>query len=236
MNLIILYKNDFIDGTHIARLKDRRFKHIREIHKPKVQESLNVGLIDGKMGQGKVVKIAEDHVDLDVSLRANPPKSIDAIVAIALPRPIMLKRILSYVTSIGIKKIILFNSQRVEKSFWQSSVLKQENLTKYLIEGLEQAKDTILPEVLLRPFFKSFVKNDVTQLLKKTNVFVAHPEASKRCPSKIKNPATILIGPEGGFIPSEIKSLIDCGVESVNLGKRILKVETATYVVLSKLL
>ena len=37
----------------------------------------------------------------------------------------------------------------------------------------------------------------------------------------------IVIGPEGGFSPNEVKYLNDLGYKSVSLGKRILRSETA---------
>ena len=46
---------------------------------------------------------------------------------------------------------------------------------------------------------------------------------------------TLVIGPEGGFIPYEIEKLIDCGFTAVQMGERILSVETAVPALLSRL-
>jgi len=46
---------------------------------------------------------------------------------------------------------------------------------------------------------------------------------------------TLTIGPEGGFIPYEIEKLNAAGCKTVNIGERILRVETAVPVLLSKL-
>ena len=38
---------------------------------------------------------------------------------------------------------------------------------------------------------------------------------------------TYIIGPEGGFEPQEVEDIANCGFDSISLGKRILRAETA---------
>ena len=45
---------------------------------------------------------------------------------------------------------------------------------------------------------------------------------------KSSQSVTIVIGPEGGFDPSEVDELMEMGFECVSLGKRILRAETAS--------
>ncbi len=46
----------------------------------------------------------------------------------------------------------------------------------------------------------------------------------------------IFIGPEGGFEEAEVEQAMECGAAPVTLGRRILRTETAGFVVLSMLL
>jgi RsmE family RNA methyltransferase len=123
----------------------------------------------------------------------------------------------------------------VEKSYWQTPFLNEAQVREQLVLGLEQAKDTVLPEVLLRPLFKPFVEDELPGLIKGTLPLVAHPSVAEPCPRDLKQPATLAIGPEGGFIPYEIGKLVSCGFKPVSLGERILSVETAVPALISKL-
>ena len=113
--------------------------------------------------------------------------------------------------------------------------MKEENIRKQLILGLEQARDTILPKVQLRPFFKSFIEDELPGIINETLAFVAHPEAAEPCPYNVRKPVTLVIGPEGGFIPYEIKKLMALGFAPIHLGERILRVESAVPALLSRL-
>jgi len=46
---------------------------------------------------------------------------------------------------------------------------------------------------------------------------------------------TLVIGPEGGFIPAEVDLLSRSGCRPVNLGERILRVETAVAALTGRL-
>ena len=131
---------------------------------------------------------------------------------------------------------IVINSYRVEKSFWKSPVLEDESLNRYLIRGLEQGQDTIVPEVLIRPLFKPFVEDELPDIIKGTLPFVAHPYTSEPCPYNIGRPVTLAVGPEGGFIQYEVEKLIECGFSTVHMGERTLHVESAISGLISKLM
>jgi 16S rRNA (uracil1498-N3)-methyltransferase len=236
MNLIILFEKDFVDnGMERVCLQGRRLRHVLEVHRAKVGDELRVGLLGGLLGAGRVTFLNDGILEMEVNLNLRPPEALPATLILSLPRPKVLKRVVSCASSLGVKRIILMNSYRVGKSFWQSPALKEDNLIKYLISGLEQARDTILPEVWIRPLFKPFVEDELPELIKETLSIVAHPEAPAPCPRNVGHQVTVAIGPEGGFVPYEVEKLISCGFSAVRLGERVLRVETAIPFLLSKL-
>jgi len=234
MNLILLFKDDFID-TRRVRLEGRRYTHILEVHRVAMGDELRVGLAGELIGSGRITSLNDSSLEMDVSLIQAPLAAVPVTLILALPRPKVLKRVLLSATVMGVKRLILLNSYRVEKSFWQSPVLHQESLHQQMVLGLEQACDTILPEVSLKPLFKPFAEDELPSLIKDTLPLVAHPTAQPPCPRSVLQPVTLAIGPEGGFIPYEIDKLISCGFTAVHLGDRILNVEAAVPFVLSRL-
>jgi RsmE family RNA methyltransferase len=142
-----------------------------------------------------------------------------------LPRPKALKRVLQSVATLGIKRLILVNSVRVEKSYWRSPLLTPEAMRAELVLGLEQACDTVLPTVLLRKRFKPFVEDECGLLIAGHAALLAHPAADEPCPRAPPQPVVLAVGPEGGFVPYEIDLLRAHGFHAVSLGPRRLRVE-----------
>lgn len=237
MNLILLSKEDLTDSGKRAVISGRRYKHIREFLKPDVGSRLCVGLVDGKIGDGRVVTLDDRSIELEISLNEDPPKPIPGTLILAMPRPLVFNRILGHITALGIKKIIIIHSGRVEKSYWKSPVLKEENIKAQLVLGLEQAKDTMVPEVSCRMKFRPFAEDELPGIVKGARAFVAHPEgASGMLPCGVKGAFTLAIGPEGGFLPDEVAAFERAGCERVSLGDRILRVETAVVAALGRMI
>ena len=234
MNLILLYTSDFI-SPHLVRLTDRRFHHMRSVHQAQVGEAFKVGVLDGLIGQGKVSALSDDYIELQVQLDQAPPKPLPLHLIMALPRPKMLKRTLETAATLGVKDLWLINSYRVDKSYWSTPILKADKTREHLLLGLEQAGDTRLPRVHLRKRFKPFVEDELPALARNTRALVAHPYDAAPCPDPEASPTTLAIGPEGGFIAYEVEKLQEAGLESIHLGRRILRVETAVPVLLSRL-
>lgn len=235
MNLILLEPDDFIAGTTRVRLTGRRKTHVREIHRAELGDTLCVGLVDGQIGEGRVVSLDDEVLELEVSFENAPPAPLPITLILALPRPLVLKRALISATSMGVKRIVLLNARRVEKSFWQSTALEEDALREQLMLGLEQARDTRMPEILRRPRFRPFVEDELPGLVADGRGLVADPSGAVECPRAVQGPTTLAIGPEGGWSEYELERFVAAGFCAVSLGARILRVETAIPVLLSRL-
>jgi 16S rRNA (uracil1498-N3)-methyltransferase len=235
LNLILLFPEDFVGREDHIRLRGRRLKHVLGVHRATVGDELCVGKIDGNIGYGKIVQLSESALDMEVLLNKQPPAPLPLTLLLALPRPKVLRRVLRSVSALGVKRVIFFNCFRVEKSYWQSPVLKSDLIQEQLVLGLEQARDTVLPKILFRPLFKPFVEDELPGIVKETLPLVAHPAASTSCPRDVKKRAVLAVGPEGGFIPYELDKLVQCGFMPVRMGERVLSVETAVPALISRL-
>lgn len=234
MNLILLHDDDFVSGSSV-RLMGRRLQHIREVHQPAVGDTLAVGRLGGRVGKGRITAVTSVAVEMEVTLSDAPPAPLAVNLVLALPRPKVIRRVLLSIASLGVKRLYIINGFRVEKSYWQSPALSRESIRETLVLGLEQARDTILPEVVLRPLFKPFVEDELPALIRGTLPLIAHPGAGDSCPHAVAQPVTLVIGPEGGFIPYELEKLVAAGCRPVQVGARILRVETAIPFILGRI-
>jgi 16S rRNA (uracil1498-N3)-methyltransferase len=253
MNLILFSDADVI-GPGRVRLDGRRFLHVRDVLKAKKGQTLQVGKINGLMGQGTVARQGADSLELDVKLDSRPPDALPLTLIFGLTRPPMLRRILFSAAMLGVKKIIILNFNRVEKSLWNSSSLKPQAIADQLVLGLEQAKDTMMPEVILKKGFKPFVEDELPALMKDKLALVAHPEKEDQViPAKGENvipakagtharaaaypekPAIVIIGPEGGIIDYEMDALKRAGCRPMDLGPRIIRAESVLPFIIGKL-
>lgn len=234
MNLLLLEEQDFSD-TSCVTLSGRRLRHMLEIQQLSTGDTLRVGRIGGMMGQAQVLSLSDTQAELSITLDTPPPPKLPLTLLLAMPRPKMFRRIMQHCATLGVPRIILLNSYRVEKSFWQTPFLKPAALRDNLLLGLEQARDTVLPEVIIEKRFKPFVEDRLPELITNTQALVAHPGEYPPCPRALTSPATLAIGPEGGWIPYEVEKLVEAGFAPVQLGERILRVETAVTALISRL-
>jgi RsmE family RNA methyltransferase len=234
MNLLLLTGTDFIDSQRV-RIEGARVRHINTVHAAKPGDTLRAGMLGGLCGKATLIELDSEHALLDVVLDTPPPPKLPLTVVMALPRPKMLRRIVRTVAECGVDRLYLINSYRVEKSYWQTPVLAPATLREYLMQGLEQSRDTILPAIELRNRFKPFVEDELPSIMQGTRALVGDPTAATPCPFRIDTPTTLAIGPEGGFIPYEVDLLKTLGFETVNLGARIYRVDTALPLLIGRL-
>ncbi len=235
MNLLLFSDADR-SGSDEILISDHRLDHLRQVLDLEPGEKLRLGELAGNIGQGEVVELNSKQARIAITaLDTPPPPKLALDIVLALPRPKMLRRILRTVAECGVPRLHLINSYRVEKSYWQTPVLRETSLRDYLIQGLEQSRDTVLPEVRCHRLFKPFVEDRLPSLIAGKRALFAHPGDYPACPRDLDRDTVVVIGPEGGFIPYEVDKLAESGCQGISLGPRILRVETALTAVLGRL-
>ena len=232
-------KDDNLQGDMQAVITDaEQVAHITHVLKSCVGDTLKIGQLQGKLGTAVITAIDAQKVHLShIHLTQMPPEKLDLTVILALPRPKVLRRLIMDMTAIGVKRIVLVNSARSQKSYWQSPLLKR--IDEFVIEGLQQGVDTILPEILLRQRFKPFVEDELPLWLKGQTALIAHPQAKQSFSQFINThgkPQMIFVGAEGGWVDFEVELLQAQGVTAASLGERILRTEAAVNILCGQVL
>ena len=228
MNLVLLEAGELrADGT--ARLEGRRAAHVGEVLRVRPGDRIQAGVVGGRMGDAEVLAVSAAEVTLRPALDREPPPAAPVSLLLALPRPKILRKVLQAAASMGVKRLVLLGSYRVEKSYWASPHLAFEAIRGELVLGLEQGRDTVLPEVELRRFFKPFVEDELAAAFPEPARLLAHPAGApplERVPAAGPR-AAIAVGPEGGWTPYEARELERRGFAPFSLGPRVLRVDAA---------
>ena len=96
-----------------------------------------------------------------------------------------------------------------------------------MLEGLEQGFDTREPNIRFYRYLKEFLKESETLFPENAKRIIAHP-GRPAGELKTEGRALVLaIGPEGGYVESEIRAFAEAGFEPLSFGTHILRVEFA---------
>ena len=212
----------------------RQIQHLSQHVQLNAGDTLKVGIRNGERYLTEVISVSEQQIRIrPIQLEAIPAK-LPVHLILALPRPKVLRRIIMDAVTLGVERISLIHSYRVDKSYWQSPFLQQ--LDDYVTLGLEQAGDTISPEIQMYKRFKPFVEDVLpTFISDQKPAYVAHPYAEQQMPHAIQHSCCLIVGPEGGFIPFEVDLFKKNGCQARRLGNRILRTETAVPYILGRL-
>ncbi|ENU44986.1 16S rRNA (uracil(1498)-N(3))-methyltransferase [Acinetobacter seifertii] len=233
MNIVLLGPEDTQSEIWSIHSK-RQLQHLREHLDITVGQNLKVGIRNGARYVTEIVSIDEQEVCIRPIREEAVPAKLPVHLIVALPRPKVLRRLIMDSVTLGVEKISLIHSYRVDKSYWQTPFLQQ--IDNYVTLGLEQAGDTIVPEIQMYKRFKPFVEDVLPTLISETSpAYVAHPYADESMPNGIDHACSIVVGPEGGFIPYEVDLLTKNGCQAVSLGNRILRTETSISYILGRL-
>ncbi|MDR0910040.1 MAG: RsmE family RNA methyltransferase [Spirochaetaceae bacterium] len=141
---IILFTQDEIDKP-LPR-HDRRTEHLIKVLHKKAGDTFKAGLLGGNTGQGCITGIDGDgSVHCALRLDEKPPQKMLLSIALGFPRQIQLRRILRALSSMGIPEINLLSCDLGEKSYRDTKLLQDGGAEVAMREGLEQARDTVMP-------------------------------------------------------------------------------------------
>jgi 16S rRNA (uracil1498-N3)-methyltransferase len=228
VNLVLLEPGELgADGT--ARVGGRRLEHVREVLRASGGQRIRAGVVGGRLGEAEILSTSGRELVLRPTLDRDPPPPSPVSLLLALPRPKILRKVLQAAAAMGVKRIVLTGSWRVEKSYFASPLLAPAALREQLLLGLEQGRDTVLPDVAVRRLFKPFVEDELDESFPERSRLLAHPAdaAAIEAIAPRGARAVLAVGPEGGWTPYEAGRLRELGFEPFSLGPRVLRVDAA---------
>lgn len=153
-----------------------------------------------------------------------------------LPKTGKLETIVQKCTELGVFAVVPVLSARCVVIPNKDFEKKRERYSRVALEAAKQSRRAIVPQVLSLVELKQVDPKQFDLFL------VAYEEEDTRTLKtalrEAGSPARIglLIGPEGGLEPDEVRRLLANGAVSVSLGRRILRTETAGMAMLAQIL
>lgn len=234
MNLLLLEESDFFSETR-ARVSGRRHRQLVEVIRAEPGKRCKAGLLNGKVGTAEVLAIDADAAELAVTLDSAPPPKLPVTLIAALPRPKTFLKVLHTATVMGAGRLFFIESWKVDKSYWSTPLIEPESVREQILLALEQAGDTVPPQVEFRRRFKPFVEDELADIAAGSFAVAGHPAAERQLPHRLTGETTLVIGPEGGFTDYEIGLLAAHGVTPMSFGPRIMRTEFAVTAILARI-
>jgi RsmE family RNA methyltransferase len=235
VNLILLERSE-ASATGEITLTGPRAAHLLRVLRVEPGQTVRVGVFDGPRGVGTVTSVAEGAVRLRCSFDALAAPAPRVDLLLALPRPKVMRRLWAQIAALGVGQIILTNAERVERNYFDTHVLAPACYRPLLVEGLQQARDTSLPHVSIHRQFRVLIEDELDALFPRGLRLVADPAATTPAGSlapKDSGRVLLAIGPEGGWNAFETALLAAHGFESVGMGPRTLRTDTACIALLA---
>lgn len=221
--------------------KDDSF-HIEKVMRKKINDKIYVVFSDEKKYICNILEIKNNIVTVIPFEEVKNTNELDVNITIAIPplKGEKLDYLLQKSTELGVKNIVLFNSERNISKIKENKIeSKLERYSKILKEASEQSKRNFIPKI--------FYKNNIGKVIENFQDFdykiIAHENESNNFDnnnlkelllSKLTNKNVICIfGSEGGLSEKEVKIFEEKNYKKIGLGKRILRAETAPLYFLS---
>lgn len=179
---------------------------------------------------------SEVYLDLVDSAQCAAEPDIDVTLFQAVPKLDKLEFIIQKAVELGVNRIVPVLSRRcISRPDEKDFAKKLDRLNKIAEGAAKQSGRGIIPEVV--PIIS--YKNAVLQMKELDSCIILYENGGKSFDEiefEGKKSIGIVIGSEGGFDEQEVELAVNAGAESVWLGNRILRCETAPITALSILM
>jgi len=220
---------DRVFGNQLT-LKDQEAHHAARVMRSSVGDVLYV--VDGRGNRYRAEVTSIDNKQIDLTIIDHQTVSrakTDLILAMGLIKKRQrLEFAVEKAVELGATKILLFKSQRTERS-----KVRMDRLEGKALSAMKQSLQAWLPEIKLLPSLDA-----VMELHREATTWIAHEKADikDQLPEDAADEdedALLLVGPEGGFTEQEMESALEHDAQKISLGPNRLRTETAAISLLS---
>lgn len=240
MPRFFINSNDIFDDN--INITGEDYNHIKKVLRLRVGE--NITLSDG-MGNEYLAEIkgfGDGFANAGIIERYQNITEPPIVVTLyqGLPKSDKMDFIIQKSVELGITRIVPVITERtvVKLDGEKDKAKKCERWNRISQEAAKQCNRGIIPKIEVPVSFKEALRQAKDTALS----LIPYEKETKSTLKQILNKSSniskisVFIGPEGGFTEKEIDEAVNCGINPVTLGPRILRTETAGIAVLSILM
>jgi 16S rRNA (uracil1498-N3)-methyltransferase len=207
--------------------------HLLHVMRAKVDQ--RVTLFDGSGAEfdAVIVKCNRADVELRIDTRRDVDRELpfELVVGVSLPKGDRQKWLVEKLTELGVSELVPLETERGVAQPTDSAL---DRLSRSVIEAAKQCGRNRLMRIAKPQAWTTWLNRGTEQTAgdlrsPECRRFVAHPDGKSLATHDLSAPlpTQVAVGPEGGFTDGEVDAAVAAGWQSVNLGQRILRVETA---------
>jgi 16S rRNA (uracil1498-N3)-methyltransferase len=218
--------------------------YVRNVLRLKSGDRLELLDGSGQVHEAEIISLTKSLVEVKIlnSYRSENEPQVKVTLAQALPKGSKMDFVIEKSVELGVNRIVPVLTERtIGKN------AKPDRWRKLAKEAAEQSGRAIIPEIAELTDFASVLKQKTSSNLALLPWELEKDQTLKSVLSdnlilRYSDPACrqagilVLIGPEGGFSQEEVQQARALGWQTVSLGKRILRTETAGLVVLANIM
>ena len=135
-------------STVLVRLRqsDARFEHLRQVlKKANKGDEFKATILNERLATGRILSYDDDDersVLIEIlstkEEEAKEEKMVTVSLILAMPRPKVLRRLLSVFAQFGVENVHMFSAEKTERCYFQSEVLTEDVLVREFTRGVEQ--------------------------------------------------------------------------------------------------
>jgi 16S rRNA (uracil1498-N3)-methyltransferase len=215
----------------LVHLQGAEAHHLTVVCRLRAGDALYLFNGDGRQYRAHVTEVSRRDVALEITTVENPARELPFRLEVAapLPRGDRGQFLVEKLTELG---VTAFTPLQTARSVVHPRETKLEKLQRHVIEASKQCGRNVLLEVRSMVEWSVFCR---AAELPSCRV-LGHPGGERIRADGDPRDTMVAVGPEGGFTDEEVALARDAGWRVLDLGPRILRVETAAMVLATLLI
>ncbi len=234
MRNIRLYTPQDLAVDEVIELDEAAANHLLRVLRAKVGDGVTLFNGDGLDYQGVIDTVGKRSGTVALTTVHDPETEspLRSHIGLCLSKGDRFDWALQKATELGVSAITPLFSERVDVKLPSDRIArKQQHWQQVVASACEQSGRAVLPPVALPSTLTDWVRTVSADV----KLVLHHHQAGALPKGTQPTSVALLIGPEGGLSPSEVADAQAQGFESLCLGPRVMRTETAPVAALAAL-